>query len=33
MAGVEDILHKMMRRFEVKDENVKDMRSDLSGIG
>ena len=29
---VEDILHKMMRRFDASDENIKELRSDLAGI-
>uniref|UniRef100_M1DCH9 Integrase core domain containing protein n=1 Tax=Solanum tuberosum TaxID=4113 RepID=M1DCH9_SOLTU len=33
MARIEDMMQKMMRRFDATDENVKDMRSDLSGIG
>ena len=32
MAGIEDMMQKMMRRFDATDENVKDMRNDLSGI-
>ena len=27
------MLHKMMRRFDDSDENIKDLRSDLEGIG
>ena len=33
MARIEDMIQKMMRRFDATDENVKEMRSDLSGIG
>ena len=33
MAGVEDMLHKMMRRFDASDEHIKKLRSDLAGIG
>ena len=33
MARIEDMMQKMMRRFDATDENVKEMRSDLSGIG
>ena len=33
MACIEDMLQKMMRRFDATDENVKEMRNDLSGIG
>ena len=33
MARVEDMLHKMMRRFDTNDENIKELRSDLAGIG
>ncbi len=33
MAHIEDMMHKMMRRFDATDENVKEMRNDLSGIG
>uniref|UniRef100_M1DTH6 Integrase core domain containing protein n=1 Tax=Solanum tuberosum TaxID=4113 RepID=M1DTH6_SOLTU len=32
MARIEDMMHKMMRRFDATDENVKEMRNDLSGI-
>ena len=32
MARVEDMLHKMMRRFDASDENIKELRSDLAGI-
>ena len=33
MARVEDMLHKMMRRFDVSDEHDKELRNDLAGIG
>ena len=33
MARVEDMLHKMMRRFNTIDEHSKELRSDLAGIG
>ena len=33
MARVEDMLHKMIRRFDASDENIKELRSDLAGIG
>ena len=33
MARVEDMLHKMMRRFDASDENTKELRNDLAGIG
>ena len=33
MARVEDMLHKMMRRFDTSDDHVKDLRSELAGIG
>ncbi|KAH0767894.1 hypothetical protein KY285_003765 [Solanum tuberosum] len=33
MSCIEDMMQKMMRRFDATDENVKDMRNDLSGIG
>ena len=33
MARVEDMLHKMMRRFDAKDEHIKELRCDLAGIG
>ena len=32
MARVEDMLHKMMRRFDASDEHIKELRSDLAGI-
>ena len=33
MALVEDMLHKMMRRFDTSDENIKDLWGDLASIG
>ena len=33
MARVEDMLHKMIRRFDASDEHIKDLRCDLAGIG
>ena len=33
MARVEDMLHKMMRRFDANDENTKELRNDLAVIG
>ena len=33
MARVENMLHKMMRRFNVNNEHIKELRSDLVGIG
>ena len=33
MARVEDMLHKMMRRFNVSDEHIKELRCDLASIG
>ena len=33
MARVEDMLHKMMRRFDASDEHIKALRSDVAGIG
>ena len=33
MARVEDMLHKMMRRFDTSYEHIKKLRSDLAGIG
>ena len=27
------MLHKMMRRFDTNDENIKELRSDLAVIG
>ena len=33
MARVEDMLHKMMRRFDISDEHIKELRCDLASIG
>ena len=33
MARVEDMLHKMMRRFDPTDEHIKELRSDLEVFG
>ena len=33
MAQVEDMLHKMMRKFDASDEQNKELRNDLAGIG
>ena len=33
MARVEDMLHKMVRRFDASDEKTKELRIDLAGIG
>ena len=33
MARIEDMLHKMMRRFDASDEHNKELRNDLAGIG
>ena len=33
MARVEDMLHKMMRRFDTSDEHIKELRCDLTSIG
>ena len=33
MARVEDMLQKMMRRFNVSDEHIKELRCDLASIG
>jgi len=30
---VEDMLQKMMRRFDASDEHIKELRSDLACIG
>ena len=32
MSRVEDMLHKMMRRFDASDEHNKELRNDLAGI-
>ncbi|KAK4713597.1 hypothetical protein R3W88_019504 [Solanum pinnatisectum] len=33
MSQIEDMMQKMMKRLDLTDENVKEMRNDLSGIG
>ena len=33
MVRVEDMMRKMMRRFDSSDEHIKELRSDLAGIG
>ena len=33
MARVEDMLHKMMRRFDASDEHINKLRYDIAGIG
>ncbi|KAK4727058.1 hypothetical protein R3W88_031975 [Solanum pinnatisectum] len=33
MSWIEGMMQKMMKRFDLTDENVKEMRNDLSGIG
>ena len=33
MVRVEYMLHKMMRRFNASDENIKELRCDLASIG
>ena len=33
MARVEEILHKIMRRFNASDEHTKELRTHLMGIG
>ena len=33
MARVEDILQKMMGRFDASDEHAKELRGDLANIG
>ena len=33
MARVEDMLHKIIRRFDASDEHTKELRSDLEAIG
>ena len=33
MTRVEDMLQKMMRRFDSSDEHAKDLRGDLENIG
>ena len=33
MARVEDMLQKMMRRFDANDEHIKELKGDLASIG
>ena len=33
MSRVEDMLHKMIRRFDASDEHNEELRNDLAGIG
>ena len=33
MARFEDMLHKLMRKFNANDEYIKELRNDLAGIG
>ena len=33
MVRVEDMLHKMMKRFDASDEHIKELRGDLASIG
>ena len=33
MARVEEIMHKMIRRFDASDDNTKELRNDLAIIG
>ena len=33
MARVEDMLHKMMRRFDASDDHIKELSCDLASIG
>ena len=33
MARVEDMLQKMIRRFDASDEHAKELRGDLAKIG
>ena len=33
MVRVEDMLHKMMRRFDASDEHIKELSCDLASIG
>ena len=33
MTQVEDMLHKMMRRFDASIEHIKELRCDLASIG
>ena len=33
MARVEDMIHKMMRRYDASEEYTKELRNDSAGIG
>jgi len=33
MARVDDMLHNMMRRFDARNEHIKELRCDLACIG
>ena len=33
MTRVEDMLNKIIRRFDASDKHIKELRSDLAGIG
>ena len=33
MAPVEDMFHKIMRRFDTSDEHINELRCDLASIG
>ena len=33
MAQVEDMLHKMMRRFDSSNEHIKELRCDIASTG
>ena len=33
MVRLEDMFHKMMKMFDANDEHIKQLRSDLAGIG
>ena len=33
MARVEDMLHKMMMRFNASEKHIKELRSHVAGIG
>ena len=33
MARVQDMLQKMMRRYDTSDEHAKELRGDLANIG
>ena len=33
MSRVEEMLHKIIRRFDISDEHIKELRCDLASIG